>query len=282
MPEFPIIDTHVHLWDPRILTYPWLAGVPLLNRPYLPDDHRRDWAGIDVEAMVFLECDADPACSAAEAAWVVEQSRADPRIRGMVAHAPLERGHAVEEHLAALRQHALLRGVRRLLQSEDDAAFCLRPGFIAGAGLLARYDLSFDICITYRQMASVLRFVDALPDLRFVLDHIGKPNIRDGALQPWAGQMRELARHPNVVCKISGVATEARPDWTEDELDPFVDVAFTEFGFDRTLFGGDWPVALQAITPSRWVGFLDRFLSGASEPDRRRFWRDNAKAVYRL
>ena len=94
--------------------------------------------------------------------------------------------------------------------------------------------------------------------------------------------MRELARFPNLHCKVSGVATEAAPDWTEGELEPFVDVAFTEFGMDRTMFGGDWPVMLGAISPQRWIAFLDAFLASSGEGERRRFWRDNAIAAYRL
>lgn len=282
MPAFPIVDTHLHLWNPKLISYPWLDGNDLLNRAYLLDDYRRACAGFDVEAMVFVQCEAEFSAFMREADWVAEQATIDPRIKGMVAWAPLEKGRAVEADLAALQRHAILRGVRRIIQFEDDIDFCLRPAFIEGVRALAPLGLSFDICIDYRHMANILKFAAAIPDVTMVLDHIGKPAIRDDAFEPWASQMRELAKLPHVMCKISGVATEARPQWTPEELRPFIDHAFQEFGFERTMFGGDWPVALQAITPSRWVGMLDHILTSASDADRRKFWRDNAVRIYRL
>jgi len=282
MPSCPFIDTHVHLWNPSQIRYPWLDGNALLDRPYLIPDYRKAFDGIGVEAMVFVQCEAEFSAYAEEAAWVAGLAVADPRIKAMVAWAPLERGRAVEEDLAILKRHAILRGVRRIIQFEDDVDFCLRPEFIEGVRTLAEHDLSFDICIDHRHMANILKFVAALPEVPMILDHIGKPSIRDGTMQPWAAQMCELARFPNVVCKISGVATEAAPDWTPEQLRPFVDVAFDAFGFDRTMFGGDWPVTLQAITPPRWVAFLDGVLKGATESERRRFWRDNAIRTYRI
>jgi L-fuconolactonase len=282
MPDFPIVDTHLHLWDPGLISYPWLADIPLLNRPYLLDDYRRDFASVEVEAMVFVQCEADFAAAAREAEWAAEQARMDPRIKGMVAWAPLENGAAAAEDVALLKRHAILRGVRRIIQFEDDPDFCLRPAFIEGVRALRDFDLSFDICIDHRHMANVLKFVDAVGDVPMILDHIGKPCIRGDIREPWTSQIRELARRPNIVCKMSGVATEAGADWTDDDLGPFIDAAFDAFGFDRIMFGGDWPVTLQAIAPSRWIALLDERLKGVSEADRRKFWRDNAIRTYRL
>jgi len=131
-------------------------------------------------------------------------------------------------------------------------------------------------------MANILKFVEALPEVPMILDHIGKPAIRDGRMQPWASQMRALAQFPNLVCKVSGVATEAAVTWTADDLKPFIDVAFDVFGFGRTMFGGDWPVTLQAVEPRRWIALLDERLAGVDAADQRRFWRDNAARAYRL
>lgn len=282
MPSFPIIDTHLHLWDPGLLPYPWLKNVPLLNRPYLLDDYRRAFASVDIDAMVFVQCEADFAAYEREADWVAEQARIDPRIKGMVAWAPLEKGGAVAADLSRLKRHRILRGIRRIIQFEDDIDFCLRPAFMEGVRTLREFGLSFDICIDHRHMANILRLVAAIPDVPMILDHIGKPAIRDGAREPWAGQLRELSRFTNVACKMSGVATEARPDWTPAELRPFMDTAFDAFGFDRIMFGGDWPVTLQAIQPSRWIALLDETLAGVDESDRRKFWRGNAMRIYRL
>jgi L-fuconolactonase len=282
VPNCPIVDTHLHLWDPGRISYPWLAGNALLNRSYQLEDYRRACTGFAVDAMVFVQCEADFAAFMQEADWVAEQARRDPRIKGMVAWAPLEKGRAVETDLAALKRHAILRGIRRIIQFEDDIDFCLRPAFIEGVRTLASFGLSFDICIDHRHMANILKFVAAAPDVTMILDHIGKPAIRDGAFEPWASQMRELAAFPHVFCKVSGVATEARADWTPEDLRPFIDVAFEEFGLARTFFGGDWPVTLQAIQPWRWVAMLDEVLASTSEADRKKFWRENGARVYRL
>jgi L-fuconolactonase len=282
LPGFPIVDAHLHLWDPRLINYPWLAGNALLEQPYLLERHRQDFKDVEIEAMVFVQCEAEFPAFAREADFAAEQARLDPRIKGMVAWAQLEKGSAVEADIVQLKRHGILRGIRRIIQFEDDPDFCLRPEFITGVRMLADHGLSFDICIDHRHMSNILKFVEALPEVTMVLDHIGKPAIRDRLLQPWASQMRELARLSNVFCKVSGVATEASLDWTEDDIKPFVDVAFAEFGLERTMFGSDWPVMLGAITPQRWITFLDAFLVSSEEIDRRRFWRDNAIAVYRL
>jgi len=282
MPDFPVVDAHLHIWDPRQIRYPWIEGNAVLDRPFLPDDYRQHFAGVDVEAMVFVQCDCEFAASMREVEWVAEQVVDDPRIRGIVAWAGLERGAAVEPDLAALHDRPLVKGVRRILQSEADVEFCLQPDFVEGARLLARFGFSFDICVNFRQMASVLRFVEQVPDVPMVLDHIGKPSIRDGRSQPWADQMRELARFPNVACKISGVATEAASGWVEDDLRSYIDTAFDAFGFERTMFGSDWPVMLMAVEPRRWVALLDGMLAGVSDDDKRRFWRTNASDFYRL
>jgi len=282
LPDFPIVDTHLHLWDPGLITYPWLSGNALLEQPYLLDRYRRDFASVEIEAMVFVQCEAEFPAFQREADFAAGQARIDPRIKAMVAWAPLEKGAAVEKDIVALKRHAILRGIRRIIQFEDDPDFCLRPDFIEGVRTLADHGLSFDICIDHRHMANILKFVEALPEVPMILDHIGKPAIRDRLLEPWAGQMRDLAGFPNVLCKVSGVATEASPDWTQDDLKPFVEIAFTEFGTGRTMFGGDWPVMLGAITPERWIAFLDAFLASTAEAERRRFWRGNAVEAYRI
>lgn len=280
MPDFPIVDSHLHIWDPDHIRYPWLDADPLLNRRYLLPDYADAFSSVEVEALVFVQCEADFSAFLDEADWVASQEAS--RIRGMVAWAPLEKGAAVEEDLVKLKRHPQLRGIRRIIQFEDDLEFCLRPEFVEGVRTLADHGLSFDICIDHRHMANTLKMVERLPEVPMILDHIGKPAIAAGQIEPWASQMRELARHENVVCKISGVATEAAKDWRPEDLVPYLDIAFDAFGFGRTMFGGDWPVTLNAVEPRRWIALLDDYLEGANPADLKRFWRDNAATVYRL
>jgi len=281
--KFPIVDTHLHIWDPTKLRYPWLDDVPFLNRAFLIDDYREACGPIDVEKMVFVQAEADFSLFRDEAAWVSEVARIDPRIRGIVAWAPLENGAAAEPDLAQLAENPLMRGIRRIIQFEPDPEFCLKPGFIEGVRLLPRYGLNFDICISHGQMANTIRFVEQCPDVSFILDHIGKPDIKNGVREPWRSHLKTLSAFPNMMCKMSGLVTEADMDnWTDDDLRPYIDHVIECFGFERTMFGGDWPVAYQATEYPRWVETLERSLKGVREDQLRRLFRENAESFYRV
>lgn len=283
MPNFPIVDTHLHLWDLGRLRYGWLAGVPMLNKNHLIDDFRQAAGGVQVAKMVFVQCECDPVQSYAEVDWVAEVASGDPRLRGIVAQAALERGEAVEIDLVRLASNRLVKGVRRLLQSESDDAFCLRPEFVRGVQLLPRHGLSFDLCIFHRQLANAIQLVRQCPNVRFVLDHIAKPDIRGGLLDPWRAELRELAALPNVWCKLSGLVTEADiTAWTPAQLRPYLDHVVDCFGLDRVMFGGDWPVSTQASDYARWVATLDEALQGCSPDELHRVYVRNAEAFYRI
>lgn len=283
MPDFPIIDCHVHLTDPRRFGYGWMANAPSLNRQVLPDDFARAAAPVQVEKFVFVEVDVDYPQHVAEAEWVDGVARADTRLAGVVASLPLERGEAIEGDLDRLRRNRTLRGIRRLIQNQPDADFCLRPQFIAGLRLLARHDLSFDICIYHHQLPAAIEMARQCPEVRFVLDHIGKPAIKAGLLDPWRRHMKELATLPNVHCKISGVATEAdHRNWTREQLKPHIAHAIDSFGFDRVMFGGDWHVLELAATYPQWVEIVDWVVDGATPEEKRKLYRDNAIDFYRL
>jgi len=283
VPNFPIVDTHLHIWNPTEIRYSWLDGIDVLNRPYLLADYAGHTGSVDIEAMVFVQCEADQPYSSQEAAWVADNAKTDPRLKGMVAWAPLEKGASVADDLAKLKQHSILRGIRRIIQFEPDLDFCLAPSFIEGVRTLADFDLTFDICIDHRHMANTIAFAGKTDNVPMILDHIGKPAIAAGDLEPWRSQMFELAQMDHVICKLSGVATEAdHANWTVDQLRPYVETALEAFGFDRVAFGGDWPVAVQAIAYPRWVEIVDEVLSGESEENQRKVWRDTANRFYRL
>ena len=283
MIDSPIVDTHVHLWDPQRLPYPWLTGVPRLNRAYLVDDYRRACGEVAVAKIVFVQADTDFARYREEVEWVTAVAAAEPRLAAIVAWAPLERGTAAEPEVAVLAARPLVRGVRRIIQSEEDIGFCLRPDFVHGVQLLARHDLTFDICINHRQLANTIKLVEQCPEVTFVLDHIGKPDIRRHLLDPWRAELRTLSTFPNVWCKLSGLVTEAdHAHWTRDDLKPYVDHVVECFGFARTMYGSDWPVAVQATDCPRWVETLAWAVSGCSTEQLRNLFHDNALAFYRL
>lgn len=280
MPNFPIVDSHLHLWDPRRLSYPWLSGT--LDRPFLPADFQAASAAVAIESLVFLECAAAPHLAMEEAAWVLDQAKLEPRISAMVCHAALENGDAVRLDLERLTATEKVRGVRRIYQDEPDPAFCTRPDFISGVRALADYGLSFDMCLKHPQLQASIALADACPNVPIVLDHIAKPGIKAGLMQPWADQMRDLAKRENVVCKLSGVATEAAADWTPETLRPYMEVALDAFGPSRIMFGGDWPVSTLAITYPTWVAVVDELIKDLTETEQRQIYRDTARAFYRL
>jgi L-fuconolactonase len=280
---FPIIDTHLHLWDPGYLRYPWLDSIPLLNKPYQLDDYNRQCGPVQVEQMVFLQCEADFAQFRAEAAWVTSLAQQDPRLTGIVPWAPLEKGDAARPALEQFTANPLIKGVRRIIQFEPDLEFCLRPEFVRGVQALADYGLSFDICIFHPQLANTIKLVAQCPNVSFILDHIGKPDIKQQVLDPWRQEIKTLAGFPNVWCKISGLVTEAdHQQWTKEDLKPYIDQVIDAFGFDRVMYGGDWPVAYQATLYPRWVETLTWAVEGSSELELRQLFRENARAFYRL
>jgi L-fuconolactonase len=283
VPEFPIVDSHVHLLDPKCFGYAWTKGAPSLNREVLPEHLFAAAAPIEIEQLVFVEVDVDFPQHLDEAAWVSELARAEPKLTGMVAALPLERGDAIEAELEQLSRHKILRAIRRLIQNQPDPDFCIRPDFISGLRLLAPHDIAFDICVFHHHLPNVIKMVAQCPDVRFVLDHIGKPAIKAGEIDPWRRDLKELASYSNVMCKISGVATEAdHKAWTREQLKPYIAHAIESFGFDRVMYGGDWHVMELACPYPEWVDIVDWVVAGVSAEDRRKLYRDNAIRFYRL
>ncbi len=283
MPDFPIVDSHVHLCEPTKLGYSWTKNAPSLNRQVLPGDLTRAAGPVQIEQFVFVEVDVDYPRHLEEAEWVESLSHSDKRLTGMVAALPLERGGSIETELDRLRQNKILRGIRRLIQAQPDPEFCIRPHFLEGLKLLPQHKLSFDICILHHQMPNVIKMVRSCPEVLFVLDHIGKPGIKAGIFDPWRQQLRELASMPNVHCKISGVTTEAdHKNWTREQLKPYIAHAIETFGFDRIMYGGDWHVSELAGTYPEWVEIVDWVTEGVTPEEKRKLFRDNAIGFYRL
>ncbi len=284
MPQFPIIDSHVHLYDPKAVNYPWMSDVPLLNKPHLPNFYDERTIGLKIDKLVFVEVDSGVGEHLKEARWVQNLNAVDPRISAIVAAMPLEQGYIVERDVAEFAELGLARGVRRLIQGHvDRAGWCLRPDFVAGVQLLAKYNLSFDICIKHQQLPDAIQLVRMCPDVFFVLDHIAKPNIGGGVFHPWAENIKLMAQLPNVVCKISGAITEAsHTTWTADQVKPYVAHAIKCFGFARVMFGGDWPVLELAARYPQWVDVVDDVVKDASVSEQRMLYRETAERVYRL
>jgi L-fuconolactonase len=272
------LDAHQHFWRYRPAEYPWIRPGSPIQRDFLPEDLEPllRQAGFDgcvaVQARQSLE----------ESRWLLELADQWPFIRGVVGWVDL-RAERVEDQLAELASHPRCVGVRHVVQDEPDDQFVLRPDFLRGLGQLRRFGLTYDVLIFPRQLPAAIELARRLPEQPMVLDHLAKPRIRDGVLRPWREQIRELARQPNVFCKVSGLVTEA--DWTRwraADCRPYLDVVFEAFGPERLMFGSDWPVCLLAASYEQVVGLVNDYLAGLAPDVRRAVLGANAIKFYQL
>ncbi len=283
IPPIPIVDTHVHFWDSKHLRYPWLDKSELLNRPYLPADYTQSIEGVNVERIVFVQAACIPEQALVEVDWVTELAKDDSRIQGIVGSAPLELGDAVLPILQFMAKNPLVKGIRRYVAGETDIEFILQPGFVRGVLHLASVGFTCDLGVRREQLPAATELARRCPGVRFMLNHIGVPDIKNHQLDPWREHLRTMAALPNVSCKLSGVATAADHDnWTPEDLRPAIDHVIDCFGFDRTAFGSDWPVMLQATTYPRWIETVGQLTRGCSERELRLLFRGTAERVYDL
>lgn len=261
----PRVDAHHHLWDLAARPQEWLAGEDMapIRRDFTASDLAVAAASAGVERTVLVQVlpDLD------ETAEFLALAADSPLIAGVVGWADLT-SPAVADDLARLREGpggGLLVGVRHLVQGEADPRWLVRPNVLAGLRAVRDAGLVYDLLTLPHQLSAAVEAVRAVPDLRFVLDHLSKPDIAGGAVEPWAGRLRALAGEPNVVAKVSGLVTEAhRAKWTVADLRPYVDIALEAFGPDRLLAGSDWPVCLLAADYARVFAATGELLSGCS------------------
>lgn len=280
----PIIDTHVHFWDPGKLEYPWLAGAKPLRRVYEPKDFRAAFDSAPIEKIVFVECNVRPDQTEREVSWIESLAIDERRLSAIVAFADLtvaDDSHRTGQ-LERLVARPLVRGIRHNIQGQPKG-FCLQPSFISGVQTVHRLGAHFELCVTHDQLDDVLELLRLCPGGRFIVDHGAKPSIKTNLMQPWKAQMEEIARFENVSCKISGLFTEA--DLSRQPVDvvrPYAEHIAACFGPKRILYGSDWPVCTLAAEGMRWVEFVQSVAQPWSESEQRLFFHDNALDYYRI
>ncbi|MFN0121411.1 MAG: amidohydrolase family protein [Blastocatellia bacterium] len=276
-----IIDTHQHLWDQDLLSYSWTAKVPLFNRSFRIDDYLAATAGLNVIKSVHVEADVDEKDMVGETRYICALAeRDDNPLSGVVAGARPE-STDFPDYLKQI-QHPSLRGVRRILHVVPDEV-SYAPCFLDNLRLLEQYNLSFDICVLERQLPIAIRLVRECPNVQFILDHCGNPLVKEGVFEPWRSLMHEIAAYPNVVCKISGIVVNAgHENWTTAQLRPYVRGVIECFGWDRVMFGSDWPVCTQAAALRRWAETLIDLSQDASADNQRKLFQLNAERIYRI
>ena len=278
-----MIDAHIHLWDLDCLDYPWLEGVPAINRTYLVADYDQARGDHEVEAMVFVQCDCKPEQHLAELNWVRSLADADPRIAAIIPWAPLEDGDAVAETLAGMAKDPRVKGVRRIIEFETNPDFCVQPGFIRGVQLLGENGLHCELTIAPEHFPNAMRLIEACPDTRFILDHIGSPHIAKGELQPWKDCLHAFANSGPHYCKFSNLVCNADLDhWTIEDLRPFADAVIEAFGPDRMIWGSDWPHVLRASSWQRWLDTARKLTACLGLAAQHRIFHENARTFYRI
>jgi L-fuconolactonase len=251
------IDAHQHFWIYNPQEYAWIdESMAKLRRDFLPEDLKPELDRAGFQGCVAVQARQ----SLEETHWLLKLATESPFILGVVGWCDL-RSPQIRSDLEALSAHPKLVGVRHIVQGEPDDDFLLRPEFLRGISILEEFELAYDILIYDRHLPVAAEFVRRFPRQRFVLDHLAKPQIRNQKLHPWTQGLQNLAAHPNVFCKLSGLVTEADwRDWKPEELISYLDVALECFGSDRLMIGSDWPVCTVAASYSGAVDVVKQFL----------------------
>ncbi len=275
------IDTHLHLLLPEHFSYPWTADFAPLNKRFGLDDYQQSAADCDIAGAIFMEVDTAPEDAAAEAGHFCGLAN-DPAsgIVGVIASGRPELD-GFEAYLDKIA-HPKLKGIRRVLHVVPDEV-SQSTRFRQNVAKLAARGLTFDLCARQDQLLILQGLVDACPDTQFILDHCGIPNIAGGEFEVWRKVLAPLAERPNVAVKISGVPAYCPPGQASaDTLRPWIETAIGLFGWDRCVWGGDWPVCTLNGTFASWCEAIDEILAPESPENRQRLYTDNAKRIYNL
>ncbi|MBD8065789.1 amidohydrolase [Devosia sp. PTR5] len=274
-----IIDTHLHLIYPDRFSYPWLAGKTGLDRAWTHDSYFAEAVPLGIEAALHMEVDVAEPDMVEETGFVVGL----PRIVGAIAACRPERADfpdQLERLLEAGR--GKVKGLRRILHEVPDDV-SQSALFEENLRHLARRDLPFDLCLRADQLHLGVRLARLVPDLTFVLDHCGNPDINGQGLDPWRESLSSIAALPNVMGKVSGIVNHCDPGWTAETLRPYVEHMIAAFGWDRLVWGSDHPVATTTGgTLTDWVNATRTIVQGASTDEKAALFHRNAERLYRL
>lgn len=274
------LDAHQHFWAYDPVEYAWIGeGMEVLQRDFAPADLQEELEAFGLEGSLAVQARQSPA----ETRWLLDLAREHPLVRGVVGWVDL-RSEDIDAQLDLLADEPALVGLRHIVQDEPDDRFLLRGDFQRGIAALAGRGLAYDILIYPRQLSAAVELAKSFEDQTFVLDHIAKPLIKDGLVEPWARQLRELGAMPNVTCKVSGMVTEANwHGWTPQQLEPYMDTALEAFGPERLMYGSDWPVCLLAAEYAQVAECAKTWAdSRLGEAEREAFFGGSAARVYGL
>ena len=273
------IDAHHHVWSYSAAEYPWIGkGMERLAHDHLPKDLALLAAAEGIAGTVAVQARQ----SLEESRWLLELADANPLIRGVVGWVDLRSTHVVDQ-LREFAKRPKFVGVRHVVQDEPDPRFLLGESFLHGIGKLATFGLTYDLLLYPHQLPAAVELVGRFPEQPFVLDHLAKPRIKAGELDPWRQDLKALASHGNVFCKLSGLVTEADwQGWKRADFTPYLEVALEAFSPERLMFGSDWPVCTLAAEYADVVGIVTDFLASLAEAERESILGGNAIRFYSL
>lgn len=273
------IDAHQHFWRYSPQEYGWIdSRMAVLKKDFLPANLAPLLDAAGIEGTVAVQARQ----TLAETGWLLELAGQSSLIKGVVGWVEL-RSPNLAEQLQKFSRRPKFKGVRHVVQDEPDDRFMLGSDFVRGIGLLAEFDLTYDILIYPKHLPVACRLVDKFPRQPFVLDHIAKPLIKNNILTPWEADIRRLAEFPNVYCKVSGMVTEANwQQWQPADFWPYLDVVFEAFGPQRLMFGSDWPVCALAGSYAQVVSLLADYTRRLSAAEQAAVWGQTAQRFYGL
>lgn len=278
----PLIDTHLHLVYPDRFSYPWMEGAPALKKPFTLEDYEDLTRGAAIEAALFMEVDVAGEQSAEEATFFANRvDKRDSCLKGVIASARPEHD-GFEDYLDSI-DSPHLKAIRRVLHVVDDAV-SQSIRFRENISKLASRKLPFDICVLPRQHEFAGQLVDACPEVTFILDHCGNPNLSaPEEFAAWSDSLRKLARRPNLHAKLSGiVATAPRDSVNEDTVFPYLNETLDAFGPARLVWGSDWPVCTLTTELPDWICLFRQWLSNLSADEKAQIAHLNARRIYAI
>ncbi|MDO6761242.1 amidohydrolase family protein [Tamlana sp. 2_MG-2023] len=274
-----VIDSHQHFWNYEPVKHGWIDDeMAVIRRDFTPEDLQKVYAENGVDGCVVVQADQ----TLEETNFLIDLASKNSFIKGVVGWVDF-RGDDIDEVLEHYSKFDVIKGFRHVVQGEADHNFLLRDNFLKGISKLEKYDFVYDILVFPHQLGAVLEFVARFPNIKFVIDHMAKPYIKDGFYDGWAVLIREVAKHPNVHCKLSGMITEADyKTWTPEQLEPYLQLVLNAFGADRTMFGSDWPVCLVAGNYQSVKETITNFIAKLSPNEQRAIMGKNAIKFYNL
>lgn len=276
---FMRIDAHQHFWIYNANEFGWIDdSMSAIRRNFLPADLAVELERNEFDGSVVVQTRQ----TLDETRWLLQLAERNPKILGVVGWVDL-RSSDLRSQLVEFAGNGKLVGIRHIVQSESDDRFLLREDFLRGVSQLEGFDLAYDILIYPRHLNVAAKFVEHFPRQRFVLDHLAKPFIKTGEMEPWASGIRRLASFPNVFCKLSGMVTEADWNhWKPEQMAPYIDVALQSFGPERLMIGSDWPVCLVAASYARVMDVVKSYIARLSPDERDAVLGGNAQRFWKL